>query len=165
MISYHTWSVIIPDQLSFMISYHPCPVIIQTSNDKNYYQNPTNLDESWSVGISITCSSCQTCSEASRSVSDQVQTSNHKNYIQNPTNLDESWSVGIVRTCSSSHRCSQASRSRSANIFFWWYRPNFIDILECSQDHSDQLPGAVLKLAQNPCYNLLVKNIQVSQPK
>ena len=39
---------------------------IQTSNDKNYNQNPTNLDENWSVGISIACSSYCKGSQASR---------------------------------------------------------------------------------------------------
>ena len=39
---------------------------IQTSNSKNYSQNPTNLDENWSVGILIACSSCHTGSQASR---------------------------------------------------------------------------------------------------
>ena len=41
-------------------------VKVETSNDKNYSQNPTNLDESRTVGISITCSSRHTCSEACR---------------------------------------------------------------------------------------------------
>ena len=126
MIIYHSWSSIIHAHPSFMIIYHLWSVIIQTSNDKNYYQNPTNLDESWSVGISITCSSSQTCSEACRRDPGQVQTSNVKNYSQNPTNLDESWSVGILITCSSSHIGSQASRSGSEEIFqmiyvkFYW---------------------------------------------
>ena len=84
---------------------------VQTSNDKNYSQTPTNLDESWSVGISITCSSCQTCSEACRSDPGSVQTSNHKNYSQNPTNFDDNARFLIVIANSSCHKCSQACRS------------------------------------------------------
>ena len=39
---------------------------IQTSNSKNYSQNPTNLDENWSVGILIACSSFHKGSQGSR---------------------------------------------------------------------------------------------------
>ena len=58
-------------QLARAVTHAPKPLgrilhNIQTSNDKNYNQNPTNFDESWSVGIRKMCSSCHTCSQASR---------------------------------------------------------------------------------------------------